>query len=177
MDTALLVVDMQVGFFESNPPVDRAGDMLRNVKSLINRARRAQIPIIYIQHDSDPDYDGPIHPSIAPSERDTVILKYTPDSFHETTLQQELNWRGIRRLVIVGLQSEFCISATCRRAHVLGYEVILVEDAHSTFDNPPLTAQKIIAQQNETLREIVTLQTAKAVNFRKLVKMIPLPTT
>jgi nicotinamidase-related amidase len=39
---------------------------------------------------------------------------------------------GISKLVIVGMQIEFCVDTTCRRAFSIGYETILVEDAHST---------------------------------------------
>ncbi len=46
-----------------------------------------------------------IHPSISPKKGDTVIQKWTPDSFHETNLQEELKTKGIQHLVITGNQS------------------------------------------------------------------------
>ena len=60
-----------------------------------------------------------------------MVQKQTPDAFHETNLHSELESRGIRKLVIAGLQTEYCIDTTCRRASSLGYDIILVENAHS----------------------------------------------
>lgn len=169
-DTALLVIDVQLGFFESDPPVYRAADLLGNIRSLINKARHSQVPIIFIEHVSDPEIDGPIHPQIAPNSRDIVVSKQTPDAFHETHLQQILDRRGIRNVIIAGLQTEFCINATCRRAHELGYNVILISDAHSTYDAPSQTALEIITAHNGALAQIVTLRPAHAIKFPRVAK-------
>jgi len=67
-----------------------------------------------------------IHPTIVPKEEDVMIKKETPDAFHKTTLHQKLKSKGIEKLVIAGLQTEYCIDTTCRRAYSLGYEVVLV---------------------------------------------------
>jgi nicotinamidase-related amidase len=80
-----------------------------------------------------------------------VIEKQTPDAFYKTTLQQELSARNIKRLVLAGLQSEYCVDTTCRRAFALDYDIILVQDAHSTWDSSQLTAQQIINHHNEVL--------------------------
>jgi nicotinamidase-related amidase len=55
---------------------------------------------------------------------------------------------GIKNLVIVGVQTEFCVDTTCRTAFSLGYKNILVSDGHSTFDSPILTAAQIIEHHN-----------------------------
>ncbi len=80
-----------------------------------------------------------------------MIEKETPDAFHKTTLHQKLKSKGIKRLVIAGLQTEYCIDTTCRRAYSLGYNVILVKDAHSTWDSTNLTAEQIIRHHNRVL--------------------------
>jgi len=77
-----------------------------------------------------------------------VIHKHTPDAFHGTTLQSELDSRGIKRLVIARFQSDWCIDTTTRRAYSLGYDLIFVEDAHSTYDTKILKAPQIIAHHN-----------------------------
>jgi len=88
---------------------------------------------------------------VAPVEGDVVVQKKTPDAFHETNLHHELESRGIKKLIIAGLQTEYCIDTTCRRAFILGYDAILVRDAHSTWDSPLLTAQQIIGHHNQVL--------------------------
>ncbi|MHA2496055.1 MAG: cysteine hydrolase family protein [Candidatus Hodarchaeales archaeon] len=155
---ALLVIDMQVGNFSPPDPISEGIKLLSNAKKLITRARSAKNLIVYVQNngnDGDPDvYGSPgweIHPSIAPIEGDLVIQKKTPDAFHETNLLTELEAKRITKLVIMGLQTEYCIDTTCRRAFVLGYEVVLVEDSHSTWDSSDFTAEQIITHHNRVL--------------------------
>jgi isochorismate hydrolase len=59
--------------------------------------------------------------------------------------------RGVSRLVICGLQTEFCVDTTVRQALPLGDSVTLVADAHSTSDGA-LRAEQVIAHHNRTLR-------------------------
>ena len=80
-----------------------------------------------------------------------LIFKRTPDTFHQTSLHEELKKRSICKLVIVGCQTEFCVDTTCRRAFSMGYDSILVEDAHSTFDNEIITSSQIIKHHNGLL--------------------------
>jgi len=157
-DIALLVIDMQVGNFSEPNPIYKGGQLLARVKSLIVKARSSQTQIVYIQNSGgsgDPDeYGTPgweIHPSLTPVEGDLVVQKQTPDAFHETNLHRELESRGIKKLVIAGLQTEYCVDTTCRRAFSLGYSVILVKDAHSTWGSPRFTAQQIIEHHNQVL--------------------------
>jgi len=172
-DTALLIIDMQVGNFKEPAPISEGDELLAKVKNLITRARSAQIPIFYVQNNGgsgDPDaYGTPgweIYPSIAPVERDVVVQKQTPDAFHETNLHRVLDSRGIKKLVIAGLQTEYCIDTTCRRAFSLGYEVILVKDAHSTWDSSRFTAQQIIEHHNQVLGGwFATLKNEREIEF------------
>jgi nicotinamidase-related amidase len=62
----------------------------------------------------------------------------------------------VKKLAICGLQSEFCVDTTTRRALALGYPVILVSDAHSTMNNSVLSAAQITAHHNETLANITS---------------------
>ncbi|UCE15945.1 MAG: cysteine hydrolase [Candidatus Bathyarchaeota archaeon] len=172
-NTALLIIDMHVGNFSEPNPVYNANELLGKVKSLIRRARSAQTPIIYVQNNGstgDPDeYSTPgweIHPTIQPAEEDVVTQKQTPDAFHETNLHHELKSREIKRLIIVGLQTEYCIDTTCRRAFTLGYEVTLVKDAHSTWDSSTFTAQQIIEHHNNVLGGwFATLKDKREIKF------------
>lgn len=80
-----------------------------------------------------------------------MVQKPHPDAFQDTSLQQELASRGIQHLIISGIQTEYCIDTTCRRAYSPGYAVTLVEDAHSTWDTDQLTARQIIDHHNSVL--------------------------
>jgi len=149
---------MQVGNFSEPDPIYKGNELLAKVKNLITKARSTQTPIVYIQNNGssgDPDaYGTPgweIHPSLAPVDGDIVVQKTTPDAFHKTNLHHELEARRIKKLVIAGLQTEYCTDTTCRRAFSLGYKIILVKDAHSTWNSQCLTAQQIIDHHNQVL--------------------------
>jgi nicotinamidase-related amidase len=157
-DTALLVIDVQNGMFAEDDPVYQGSELLATIGDLLAKARAAQVPVIYVQHNGGPGHplepgsEGwPIHSAIAPSEGERVVGKATPDSFHETTLQAELEAHGIVKLIVAGIQTECCVDTTCRRAASLGYQITLVRDAHSTWDSRTLSAAQIIAHHNEAL--------------------------
>jgi nicotinamidase-related amidase len=165
--TALLIIDAQVNMFAKGSSVFEGERLLNTLSRLIAQARAAHMSIVYVQNnggEGDPDMPGTpgwqIHPTVIPEKGDIVIQKHTPDSFHETNLQSELEAQHIHGLIIAGMQTEMCIDATCRRAHKLGYDVTLVKDAHSTFDSDGLTASQIIAQHNDALGEVVKVEEA-----------------
>jgi nicotinamidase-related amidase len=156
-ESALLIIDTQVGLIE---PSYRGTEVLENINTLLEQARGSQAPVIYIQHDEPEGYElevgtaaWEIHPAIAPKEGDAVIHKRASDSFHKTTLKQELERQGIRHLVVVGAQTEYCVDTTCRRAITLGYHVTLVGDAHTTedYDGAVLSAAQRIDYHNKVL--------------------------
>ena len=116
------------------------------------------VPIIYVQHGGrkgDPLEEGTpasqIHPAITPISGDIVVHKRFCDSFYKTVLQEILDSASIKKLVIAGIQTEFCVDTACRRAFSHGYQITLVEDGHSTWDNKYLRAEQIIKHHNLTL--------------------------
>jgi nicotinamidase-related amidase len=172
-DVALLVIDVQMFGFGEDSPVHAGESLLANLCDLVARARAAGVPVIYVQHcgaEGELDELGApaweIHPAIAPAAGEPVVQKRHPDAFQETTLLQELESRNIKRLVIAGMQTEYCIDTTCRRAYSLGYDVVLAKDAHSTWDTEHLTAPQVIAHHNATLGDwFVTLKAARDITF------------
>ena len=95
-----------------------------------------------------------------------MVQKQTPDVFHETILHRELKSKGIKRLIVAGLQTEYCVDTTCRRAFTLGYDVIFVSDAHSTWDSPLFTAQQVIDHHNQVLGGwFATLKNEREIEF------------
>ena len=157
-EIGLLVIDMQKALFTDFGPLFQEEQVLSAIKTLIASARSAGSPVIYIQHCAGegeslaPATEGwQIHPEIQPNAGDTVILKRFSDSFKNTSLADELESRGIKTLVITGLQTEYCVDTTCREAFSRDYNVTLVSDGHSTYDTERLTAQDIIAHHNEVL--------------------------
>src|SRR5262249_54485361 len=111
--TALLIIDVQVAIISG---AYREAEVLREIAGLANRARRAAVRVIYLQHCHDrypPMMKGAevwrIHPAIEPQRDDVVIEKAASDSFWNTGLAIELERRRVGRLVLCGLQTEFCV--------------------------------------------------------------------
>ncbi len=154
ISTALLVIDVQVGLIAGDDPVYQADAVLARIAGLIERARAAGTPVVYVQ---DKDVGGvgtpewQIHPAVAPKAGELIVRKAWSDSFYQTELHAELQARGIAKLVIAGMKTNFCVDATSRRAVALGYDVTLAADAHTTTDNRVLSAAQTIAYHNDLL--------------------------
>jgi nicotinamidase-related amidase len=155
---ALIIMDMQQGNFDGPYAIIDGQHLLDVAKKLIQKAREVDIPIIYVLNNGPPgeiDESGSpgweVHSDIKPSPDDILIEKSTPDAFHDTKLKQTLDEIGIRRLVIMGLQTEFCVDTTCRRGSLLGYKIQLVKDGHGTWNSDILSAQQIIDHHNNLL--------------------------
>jgi len=100
-----------------------------------------------------------IHSAVSPGADDIVVQKDDSDAFLRSGLQAALDRLAVKTLIVCGMQSEFCVDATCRSAYGLGYNVVLVADAHATSDSESLRAKQIVEHHNVTLaRAYVTLR-------------------
>ncbi len=157
MKTALLIIDVQNIMFTYNGGVYKKDEVLDNIKFLLNKARTQSVPVFFIQHtDSEPgpfnigDIAREIHKDINPIDGEVVIPKYSWDSFLETELKTELDKKSIDKLIIAGMQTEFCVDTTVRSAYSNGYKNnILVSDAHTTWDNDIISADLVIQHHNK----------------------------
>ncbi len=169
-NTALIVVDVQYGLFIRETPIYKADELIRNINHLIENAQSVNLPIVFIQHCSPRLMEGSkewaFHPQLKVIDQATFILKKKPNSFEGTNLKQELEERGIKKLVIVGIWTHNCVQATCKGAKALGYEVILVRDGHSR-DGEEKIAKKSIASWNERLsKSNVVLKDTAEIDFK-----------
>jgi nicotinamidase-related amidase len=154
MATALLVIDVQRAITSGEWAAFNIKRVIERINALITRTRAASAPVVFVQHE---EAEGPfqfgaedwqLDDELLIQPNDRRVRKTTPDSFYKTELQDVLQSLGITQLIICGLQSDYCIDATVRRALTLDYHVTLVEDAHSTLDDEVLTAQQITAHHN-----------------------------
>ena len=72
---------------------------------------------------------------MAPRGDEPIVDKRHSSAFHHTDLHQQLCQKEIDHVVIVGLQTEYCVDSACRTAVALDYRVTLVEDGHTTYDH------------------------------------------
>lgn len=160
MTTALLIIDVQQALCSGEYECFEIGRVINTINDLSARARKAGVPVVLIQHEEagSPLAHGAagwqLAEGLETSPKDHRVRKTTGDSFYQTNLQKLLPKEDFERLVICGLQTDYCVNATVRQALKLGYDVVLAGDAHSTIDNGNLTAEDIIAEHNKDLAHL-----------------------
>jgi nicotinamidase-related amidase len=152
---ALLVIDVQLGLFQKPTPIYQASSVLANINRLIERARLAGIPVIYVQHcnDSFLEMDTPswqLHPDLwQPTVDDLRIYKQHGSAFQDTPLERALEAHEVGTLILAGLVTHGCVKAACLDACGMGYRTILAADGHSSFSKD---AAKLIDEWNIKLQ-------------------------
>jgi nicotinamidase-related amidase len=152
-NTALLVIDVQNGVVEGTHERDA---VVANVGSLVEKARREQVPVVWVQHADDEGLERgsenwQIVPELAPDDAEPRVEKNYGDSFEDSTLETVLSGLGVGRLLVVGAQTDECIRSTLHGALVRGYDATLVSDAHTTEDQTAWGApppDKVVAHTN-----------------------------
>jgi nicotinamidase-related amidase len=138
-DTALVVIDIQNFYFEGGLlPLTRPVEAAEQARRVLDAFRAKHLTVVHVQHvpqsvaivDGVPaDAQYRIRPVVAPAAGEKVITKRHANSFRETDLLDYLRARGIKKLVIVGMQTQMCVEAAARAAADLGFEVTVVHDA------------------------------------------------
>ncbi len=141
-DTALVIIDIQNFYFEGGQlPLTRPVEAAEQAKRVLDAFRSKHLTVIHVQHVPasikllngeavDPQYR--IRPVVAPAAGEKVVTKRYANSFRETDLLDYLRAKGIKKLVIVGMQTQMCVEAAARAAADLGFEVTVVHDACAT---------------------------------------------
>jgi nicotinamidase-related amidase len=143
-NAVLITIDVQKGmdvyrdqYHRNNP------DLERNIARLQQAWRESGRPLIHVQHLSKLP-NSPLRPGqpgveikdeVRPLAGEPVVQKSVNSAFIGTTLEADLRRRGITTLVMVGLQTNMCVSTTARMAGNLGFNTYVISDATATFDN------------------------------------------
>ncbi len=137
----LLVVDTQKGITDER--LHEFEKLKRNIRTLISAARKNGVEVVYVRHDDGPgtgfsagDDEFDIFEEFAPEEKERIFDKTVNSAFHNSTgLVEYLAEKSEKKIMIAGLQTNFCIDATIKSGFEQGYEMIVPEYANSTFDN------------------------------------------
>ena len=140
----LLVIDTQKGITDSRLYCFEA--LRANIGALIAQARESGVEVVYVRHDDGPgtgfsvgDDEFQIFEEFAPKEGEKIFDKVVNSALHPSVgLSAYLAEKGEKQLMVVGMQTDFCIDATIKSGFDLGYEMIVPEHTNSTFDNPYL---------------------------------------
>lgn len=115
--SALLVIDVQADLFAEPQAVHDGPAVLARINGVIEQARRADVPVIVIQDDDVAPVGSEgweVHPALAVETSDLRIQKAYADAFYQTCLLEELQRKGVKRVVVVGCTTDACIEMTCR---------------------------------------------------------------
>ena len=155
---ALLVVDVQQGVMKN---AWNADNTIQNVATAVAQARASNMPVIWVQHaDAELVKDTAEWQwvaQLAPASGEALVRKQFNSAFEGTELESQLATLNVAHIVLCGAATNWCIRATAYAALERGYDLTLIEDAHSTVDMPvsselTIPAAHIVAELNTTLR-------------------------
>lgn len=145
MKPALLVIDVQVGIFAENP--DRPQELIRTIQECLQAARQHGALVVHVQHNDEDLVRGTpnwqIHPELAPRAEERVFDKQVSSAFRDTELEVWLRSHRVDTVVIVGMQTEFCMDASIKSAFERHFRVWVPESGHSTCDAAVQSASAI----------------------------------
>ncbi|MDC7293030.1 MULTISPECIES: cysteine hydrolase family protein [unclassified Butyrivibrio] len=152
----LIVIDVQKGITD-----ERLYDFdgfIRNVTNIIDAARKNNVEVIYVQHDDGPgtgfsfgDKDFEIADQVAPKENEKIFIKTINSCFGNNDLANYLRESKEKDLMIVGLQTNFCVDASVKSAFERGYKVIIPKGTNSTFDNDYMDRETTYKYYNDMM--------------------------
>ena len=137
----LLIIDVQM-YLLRNPEdggVPAAHAIRQNIQSILSKARSEDHPprIIHVRNNGEPsEPDEPNTPGwelfFQPLPHEPIVDKKKNNAFAGTRLGDLIPETA--EVIVVGMQSDYCVRATCSAALDRGNEVILIRGAHATLD-------------------------------------------
>jgi len=171
LKTALLVIDIQQALVDGHPAQEDT--FLLNVKLLIDAARAGKTEVVYVRHDGGVGdeleantFGWQLHRSLKPLSGERIFDKHFSSAFRETGLADYFTAHGVKRLVICGMQTEYCIDTSVKTAFERGFTVVVPAGATSTYANPFLSGEKLISYYehmiwHEPLAKVVSVEQAQ----------------
>lgn len=173
-DTALLVMDMQVGILGMLPA---ASAIIIKVKEAIDNARSKNIPVIYVvvgfrpgareisknnkgfsagqAHFSTIDMGAfmKVHEDLAPLEGEITVTKRRVSAFTGSDLEVVLRSFGIQHLVLTGIATSGVVLSTVREAADKDYRLTVLADCCADRDEEVhrILTTKVFPNQTDVL--------------------------
>ena len=182
---ALLVMDMQLGIVNRFAP---AGDILTHTSAVIDAARAASIPVIYVVVTFRPGYPEvsprnksfstikqqssssvpmltmEVHPAIAPQPTDIVVTKRRVSAFSGSDLEVVLRAQDISHLVLCGIATSGVVLSTLREAADKDYQLTVLADCCVDGDEEVhrILLSKVFPRQAEVMQASEWMEKLKA---------------
>jgi len=179
---ALLVIDMLNDFVKGKLRIAKAMEILPNVKELVEKARRGNIPVIYVNDAHTPGVDeefklwgehavkgtpgAEVVEELKPGKSDYVVEKKRYSGFFQTHLDLLLRELKVDTLILTGVATDICVLHTAADAFFRGYKVIVVRDATAT-----LTEE----EHKKALKYMEKVYGAKVISTKDALKILEEP--
>lgn len=145
-EVALLLIDVinDLEFDDGEKLLRYALPMAEKIARLKKRAKRAEIPIIYVndnfgkwqsdfskllKHCLETDARGkPLAELLKPDEDDYFVLKPKHSGFFSTTLDTLLEYLKARTLILTGVAANICVLFTANDAYMRDFNLVIPSD-------------------------------------------------
>ncbi len=167
-DTALLLIDVinDLAFPEADQMLDSALAMARNIRRLKRRARKAGVPVVYVndnfgrwqsdwrrtvEHCSGAKIPGRnLVRLLKPAQDDYFVLKPKHSGFFSTTLETLLRYLDSKTLILTGIAGNFCVLFTANDAYMRDYDLLVPKDC--CVSNTPRENEEALALMRKFLK-------------------------
>jgi len=149
MKKVLIVVDMINDFVTGKLGSDHARKIVPNISTLIKKAKKQGIPVIYLrdahtlddkelgiwgEHAMKGSTGSEIIPELKPEKNDIVIEKKWYSAFVDTQLPNILKRLGIDTIIFTGVSTDICVQNNVAPAYFSGYKTIVPRDCTASID-------------------------------------------
>ncbi len=157
-NSALLVIDVQNQVVEGAFNKDA---VIVNINNAVHKARATGVPVVWVQHSDDwmaiGSEDWKIVPELNPLDSEIKVGKLYRNSFEATDLEDVLTQLNVGHVYLCGAQTNNCVRHTGHGALDRGYDVTLIEDAHTTtdykFEGQAVSAEVLVGDLNASFSE------------------------
>jgi nicotinamidase-related amidase len=133
---------------------------LDTTASVLDACRRAGMPVIYVNIEFRPGFpelkkptypliesiqernafirgtwDAAVPEEIAPEPEDIIVINFDSSAFSHTDLDCILRAKGIRRLYLAGIATNWVVESTTRYGAELGYDITVLQDCCQGFSD------------------------------------------
>lgn len=148
----LLVIDLLNDFILDKGKLScgkSAQMIVPNIKKEIEKARKENIPVIYIcdnHHPDDPEfkvypphcisgtYGAEVVKELKPTKKDFIVKKRRYSGFFMTDLGLTIRDLRAEELILTGVCTNICVLYTASDARMRNYEVTILKDCVASFD-------------------------------------------
>ena len=151
---AVLVIDMLEDFFAGGPCKSMRVDLTDRINTLTSSARRHGVPVIWVRQEFQEDLADAfaamrrkniqitiagtpgcgILGELQRAESDDEIIKKRYSAFFRTKLEDVLAQRGVKRVLLAGVNTHACVRMTAVDAYQRDLEVTILGDCVASYD-------------------------------------------